>query len=332
MAQSPFPAEGSPPTAPTQPRSLGEYRQELLKALSGLENDDLGILLTCYFPELDFVQDATKNRMSILRAPLLVSEIWSRVNTFLLDHTRPQLGGEPPPVDLGNRSGRTSLGDLQSHIATPSASWPVVSSISSEITWPATMAQVTAAAVTAAVTAAEPAGVRPPVPARPRLLLGGFFVMVALLAVHLCPFVRHTLVTPKRDLLESPENALLAHQRAPRIVFIPVALEQPHHRGSRSHPRAAQSDKPLRVSHHHTRHHGARSAAAEESLDGQVSRHNWPTMCSFTDPRHLPGDQRPAQIQRQIPLPADLQPGSPAARSWAHAACIRARREILRGK
>lgn len=331
MAQGPFPAEGFPLAAPAQARTLGEYRQEILKGLSCLSNDDLGLLLACYFPDLDHVQDAKKNRMSILLAPLLVSEIWTRVNQFLTSHALPPLAGEPPPLDLGNWSGRTLLSELPSAVSTPSASWPVVMSVSSEITLPTSLAQVAAAAATAAVTAAEPANqaarLRPPAPPRSLLMLGGLAGLIALLAVHVCPFIRHGLRSPKSDRLLSQETQLAQYSPPARLVLIPVAL--PALRQSSRHH--GQRDPQTAGTHHGSRHHGARSAA-QQGLDGQVVRQFSPPTCSFTYERRVHGELKSAPVQRTILLPPELQPGSAAAKRWAQAACARARRELLRGR
>lgn len=268
--------------------------------------------------------------MSVLLAPLLVSEIWARVNDFLAGRARPPLCGEPPPLDLGNRSGRTILGELASTISTPSASWPVVMSISSEITLPSGLMPAKVVAPTSAITAAAPP--RPPAVAHPRslLLLGGLIGALALLSIHLCPFVRHNLVTPKSNHLYSAETPISPNSPPPRFVLIPVLVPDSG-AGARHFSLRRHDKKSGEGNGHHRRHHGARHALGQ-SLDSQLGPTSWPTMCSFADPRPRHDGQKPAQIQKQIPLPPDLQPGSAAAKRWAQAACIRARREMLQNK
>ena len=268
--------------------------------------------------------------MSILLAPLLVNEIWTRVNEFLARSARPPLGGEPPPLELGNRSGRTALGELGSSISTPSASWPVVMSSSGEITLPSGLLPAKAAAATSAITAAELP--RPSAAAHPRswLLLGGLLGAAALLSIHLCPFVRHSLITPKSNHLYSAETPIAPDLAPPRFVLIPVLVPESGD-SSRHHWLRGHDKKSGEGTGHHRRHHGSRHGLGL-GLDGQSSPQSWPTMCSFADPRPRHDGQTPAQIQMQIPLPPELQPGSPAAKRWAQAACIRARREMLKNK
>lgn len=268
--------------------------------------------------------------MSILLAPLLVNEIWGRVNKFLASRARPPLCGEPPPLDLGNRSGRTVLGELASSISTPSASWPVVMSISSEITLPSGLVPAKPVGPPSAGNPVEPP--RLPAGAHPRslLLLGGLLGAIALLSIHLCPFVRHTLITPKSPPLYSIETPILPDSPQPRFVLIPVLVpdsgEGARHSAQRRHDKTTDERTG-----HHRRHHSARHAL-DQSLDSQLGPISWPTMCSFADPRPRHDGQKPAQIQKQIPLPPDVQPGSAAAKRWAQAACIRARRNMLQNK
>lgn len=311
MAQGWFPPTGS--FAVTRPRTLREYRQAIFAGLEGLRNDDLELLLTLHFPEIDHVQDAQRNRNSILVARLPVIEIWTRVSAFLAWSKLPPLDGEAPPGDLFNRSARILIAEVPS---SPSAiSTPVAESTwsCSEITLPGFLAQPAPREATATIPVASVAGAPSSQPilqqpaATPRPLswpaFGGWLMAVALIGVHVCPYVKHAVSQARPQQLVSLETSPVATATLPRFTVIPA-------------------NEPPPSARTHTRHH------RQETVAGRSFDLTSGPECRFTRTRLVHGQLKDKIIKKKLPLPHGLKPGSREAQDWLQAACERVQQEL----
>lgn len=314
-----------------RPRTVGEYRQEILAGLERLTNDDLVLLLTCYFPDVDHVQDAKKNRTSILSVPLLVSEIWTRVNLFLATYKLPLLEGDTPPADLWNRSTRTLLAELPSATSASSASGTDGTWSCSEITLPsfalppAAATIGTTATIPVALPLTESTGPAAPPPGLPRFSwphFSGLLLIVALIAVHICPYVRYSLPRSTPDLVtrrklapplppaEPPRVATLALPTPPAPIPAPTPLAP-------APARQTLAADPPRPRHHRSQ---ARVGQGFGLLSGPE--------CLIPRMRVVHGQLKEKLTKQKIHLPRELTPGSAAASSWFQTACERAKQAL----
>ena len=131
----------------------------------------------------------------------------------------------------------------------------------------------------------------------------GLLLIVGLIAVHVCPYMKHAIVRTKAEQLVSGDSPPLLALARPRSAVIPAAAPT-----ADSHPRT---------------HHHRSQAIAGQSFDLTSEPE-----CQFTRTRLVHGQFRDKLIKQKIALPRGLKPGSAEARDWLHVACERAKQSL----